>query len=73
MLIRRVNTTGRRAPGARSYGVAAYNAGKLTKDVETIFRRTSRRYPSMPKFDALVCKKTSKSAKRRKCSSRTSR
>ena len=63
-----------RASGARSYAVAAYNDGKLTKkDVETIFRRTSRRYPSMPKFDGLVCKKTRKNAKRRKCSSVTSR
>lgn len=62
-----------RASGARSYGVAAYNAGKLTKkDVEIIFRRTSRRYPSMPKFDAMVCK-TRKNGKHRNCKSVTSR
>ena len=62
-----------RASGARSYGVAAYNAGKLTKkDVEIIFRRTSRRYPAMPKFDAMVCK-TRKNGKHRNCKSVTSR
>ena len=63
-----------RASGARSYAIAAYNDGKLTKkDVQIIFRRTSRRYPSMPKFDGIVCQKTRKNANRRKCRSQTSR
>ena len=66
--------TKQRASGARAYAISSYNAGKLTKkDVEIIFRRTGRKYPSMPKFDGMVCQKTRKNAKRRKCSSRTSR
>jgi len=58
-----------RASGARSYGVAAYNAGKLTKkDVEIIFRRTHKRYPEMGPLEGLAC---SGSGKRRKCRSVT--
>ena len=66
--------TKQRASGARAYAISSYNAGKLTKkDVETIFRRTGRKYPSMPTFDGMVCQKTRKNAKRRKCRSKTSR
>ena len=58
-----------RASGARSYGVAAYNDGKLTKkDVEIIFRRTHKRYPEMGPLEGLAC---SGSGKRRKCRSVT--
>ena len=62
-----------RAAGARAYAIASYNAHKLTKrDVEIIFRRTRRRYRSMPKFDGMVCQRPRKNAKRRKCRSSTS-
>jgi len=63
-----------RASGARAYAISSYNAEKLTKgDVDTIFRRTSRKYPSLPKYDGIVCRKIRYRGMRRKCKSVTSR